>query len=172
MNNKAYIVKENFKAPFVVATGIAHKPQRVEYKPFRKGQIIKGEMKLNNGKPAFILVGGIVPVECKFVNELSQKEITTGGSNTENTSNASGGSEKQMNQVDLKPTNPKVKYIDAMLIGALVGAVAVHFAEKKGYIPVPDQKNKLYGALAGALLSWYIVYRQQANKKLEIKVKN
>ena len=164
---KAYIVKENFKAPFVVATGMAHKPQRIEYKPFRKGQIIQGEMKYNGGKPAFILVGGIIPVECRYVNELSQKEITSSG---EATSSASGD-EKKANQVEIK-TNPKVKYIDAMLIGALIGAVGVHFAEKKGYIPNPDQKNKLYGALAGALLAWYVVYRQQANKKVEIKVKN
>jgi len=168
--NKAYIVKESFKAPFVVATGIAHKPQRVEYKPFKKGQIIRGEMKYNNGKPAFVLVGGIVPVECKYISELSAKDINTGSS--EQTSNATGTGNDPKNQVEIKSSNPRIKYIDAMLVGALVGAIGVHFAEKKGYIPNPDQKNKLYGALAGALLAWYVVYRQQTNKKVEIKVKN
>lgn len=163
---KAYIVKENFKAPFVVATGMAHKPQRIEYKTFRKGQIIKGTMRYNQGKPAFVLVGGIIPVECRYVNELQQKEIIV--------SNATGSSseEKTTEKFDLKSSNPKIKYIDAMLVGGLIGALGVHFAEKKGYITNPDQKNKIYGAVAGALISWYIVYRQQSSKKLEIKVKN
>lgn len=165
MKEKAYIVTRDFKAPYVVATGIIHKPQRIEYKHFRKGQIIKGILKTANGKPAFVLVKGVIPVELGCLAEVQTKEIVM--------SNATGSeTPDQKPKVAVTNTNPKVKYIDAMLIGGVVGAVGVHFAEKKGYIPNPDPKHKLYGAVGGALLAWYIVYRHSTEKKAEVKPKN
>jgi len=165
MKEKAYIVTRDFKAPYVVATGIIHKPQRIEFKKFRKGQVIKGVMKFANGKPAFVLVKGVIPVELTCLADIKTTEIVV--------SNADGNTEQKsgMPKVVSTNTNPKIKYIDAMLIGAVVGAVGVHFAEKKGYIPNPDQKNKIYGAVAGGLLAWYVVYRQSTDKKKEIKPK-
>ena len=70
------------------------------------------------------------------------------------------------------PENPKIKYMDALLIGALVGYLSVHIAEKKGYIESEDPKVKLYGALGGALLGTYLVYRHQSSKPVITKKTN
>jgi len=159
MKEKPYIVTRDFQAPYVVATGIMHKPQRVEYKKFRKGQIIKGVMKFSNGKPAFVLVGGVLPVEIGCLADITTNEIVV--------SNVEGPTDQKPLKDKVTNLNPKVKFIDAMLIGALVGAVGIHLAEKKGLIKTPDEKNKIYGAIVGGLLAWYIVYRQTTEKKKE-----
>ena len=57
------------------------------------------------------------------------------------------------------PTNPKVRYIDAMIVGAVIGVIGVIVAEKQGWIAEPDSKYKLYGAGLGAIAAGYIVYR-------------
>ena len=53
------------------------------------------------------------------------------------------------------------KYIDGILIGAVVGLGGVILAEKQGWITNIDKKNKIYGAIAGAVLGTYYIYRFQ-----------
>jgi hypothetical protein len=69
------------------------------------------------------------------------------------------------------PSNPKVRYIDAMLLGAVVGLVAVIVAEKQGWIAEPDSKYKWYGAGLGASAAGYIVYRT-SNAKPKVQIVN
>jgi hypothetical protein len=60
----------------------------------------------------------------------------------------------------IKPADVKnKKYIDGILIGAVVGLGGVILAEKQGWIVNVDKKNKIYGAIAGAILGGYYIYR-------------
>ena len=61
-------------------------------------------------------------------------------------------------------TDPKMKYLDAIVIGALVGAGGAYLAEKQGLIATVDKKNKIYGALIGAGAGLYLAYRFKVNK--------
>ena len=163
---KSYIVIADIKTPYVQGTGVPHRPQEVRFKLIRKGEIIKGELKHANNKPAFILVGEGCIVPLDVVRELTTKAV--GGTIPTNTSSFDGVPKTK--KVSL-PTNPKVRYADAMVIGAILGAVGVYVAEKQGLIGEPDKKYKLYGAIGGALLGAYIVYRT-SNAKPKVKIVN
>jgi hypothetical protein len=156
---KSYLITHDVKSPYIVATGLPHNPQEVRLKLFRKGQVVKGELKHANNKPAFLLVNGVCVIGLDVVKELVTKEIN---------SNASGGTTTSAAKVIDKTvglsknnSNPNVRYIDAMIIGALVGAGGVFLAEKQGWIAVPDKKYKLYGAVGGAIAGFYFMYRKK-----------
>ena len=151
---KSYIVTQDFKSPVVRVTGMPHKPQDIRFKRFRKGDIIKGELKHANNEPAFILVGGACVVPLNVVKELVTKEIT---------SNAEGTEEKKPIKITPKE-GPRMKYLDAVIIGAALGVGGAYLAEKQGWIAMPDKKNKIYGALIGAAVGLYFVYRFKLNK--------
>ena len=156
MAQKSYIFTRDYKSPMVVATGLAHNPQAIKFKKFQKGEIVRGELKHANNKPAFLLVNGVCVVPLDIVKELVTKEVV---------SNASGPSSSEPKVQKIKvPTNPKVRYGDAMILGAIVGFVGVYVAEKQGWISEPDNKYKMYGALAGAALAAYVVYRTNNGK--------
>jgi hypothetical protein len=163
MAQKSYIITNDFKAPYVQVTGIPHNPQAIKMKKFRKGDIIRGELKHANNKPAFILVNGVIVVPLDVVKELVTKSVV---------SNADGKSSKnetsKIKTINV-PTNPKVKYADAIILGAILGVAGAFVAEKQGWLTEPDKKNKLYGAAIGALAAAYIVYRTN-NAKAKIKV--
>jgi len=167
MAQKSYIFTRDYKSPIVVATGLAHNPQAIKFKKFQKGEIVKGELKHANNKPAFILINGVCVVPLDVVRELVTKSVV---------SNVDGGGDSFPDAKPKKvkaPTNPKVKYGDAMIIGAVIGAVGVWIAEKQGWIAEPDRKYKLYGALGGAALASYIVYRtNNARPKVQIVSKS
>ena len=167
MAQKTYIVTHDFNAPYVRVTGIPHKPQEIKAKRFRKGDIIKGELKHANNKPAFILVGSGCIVPLDVVRELTTKAIG-GTTPTPKKSSFTGGSTTKKVSV---PTNPKVRYADAMVIGAIIGVAAVFVAEKQGFIGEPDKKYKLYGAIGGALAGAYLVYRT-SNAKPKVQIVN
>ena len=159
---KSYIITHDVKSPYIVATGLPHNPQEVRLKLFRKGQIVKGELKHANNRPAFLLVNGVCVIGLDVVKELVTKEIN---------SNASGGTTTSTTKVIDKTiglsknnTNPKVKYIDARIIGSLLGVAGVFIAEKQGWISEPDKKYKLYGALGGAVIGYYFMYRKNTQK--------
>ena len=159
---KTYIITNNVKVPFVVNSNQAHKPADIRYRTFRKGQMVQGELKHANNQPSFVLVGkmGVLPLNC--VQEVSSKPIM------ENNSSAEG--ETKVERADLKNKeviveNPKVRYADAFIVGALVGFIGTHFAMKQGWIPDEDKKFKLYGALGVGTLAMYLVYRNQSTKK-------
>lgn len=163
MAQKSYIITNDFKAPYVQITGIPHKPQAIKMKKFRKGEIIKGELKHANNKPAFILVNGACVVPLDVVKELVTKAVVSGVDGSKSTE------EKPKTKVMSIPSNPKVRYIDAILIGAIIGGVGAYLVEKQGWIGEPERKNKLYGAAIGALGAAYIVYRtNNAKPKIQI----
>ena len=160
MAQKSYIFTHDFKAPYVTATGMPHNPQAIKFKRFQKGQIARGELKHANNKPAFLLVNGVCVVPLDILKELVTKAVS-------NADGAAPVSDKP--KVVKVPTNPKVRYADAMIIGAIVGVVGVYVAEKQGWIAEPDKKYKLYGALIGAAGAAYIVYRTN-NAKPKVQV--
>ena len=155
---KSYQLTQNFRSPYVVATGLPHKPQQIRFKTFKKGDVIKGELKHANNEPAFVLVAGTLVVPVGMIKEVVTKEIS---------SNAEG--DKKEETTETKPKENKIvvkktaniKYIDALLIGAVVGVGGVYIAEKQNWITSLDNKNKIYGAVGGALLGLYIVYRMK-----------
>lgn len=155
---KSYILTKDVKCPVVASNQTAHKPAQIRTKTFRRGQVVQGELKHSDNKPAFVLVGRmcVIPIDC--VKELLGKDIKS------NYTGADMDEKPSKKQAVIATSNPKIKYMDAFLIGSLVGYLSVHLAEKKGYITSEDPKIKLYGALGGALLGAYLVYRHQSSK--------
>lgn len=151
---KAYILTQPYKAPYVVATGIPSNPQRIMMKSFRSGEMVKGELKHANNKPAFVLVGGTLVLPLSVLKEVTTKEIISDASGSTQTSDQPTDSVKKV------PTK-KLRYIDAILIGGVLGLGAVYLAEKQGWITSPDNKNKMYGVLGGAVLGAYLVFRNE-----------
>mgnify|MGYP006935489506 CR=1 FL=1 len=148
---KSYVLIQDFKAPYVVATGMAHKPSRIMLKKYAKGQIVEGQIIVSKGQPSILLVSGVIPIPVSVLREVVTKEIVQ--------SNATGDAKVTPNKVVIKKTS--TKYLDAGIIGAILGLGAVYLAEKQNLIAVPDKKYKLYGALAGAALGMYVIYRKK-----------
>jgi hypothetical protein len=166
MAQKTYIFTHDCKAPYVEITGKPHMPQEIKFLKFRRGDQVRGELKHSNNKPAFILgpKNAIIPMDC--VKELVTKAVVG-----DTSSIASSSFDASAQQKKAVPTNPKVRYIDAMLLGALVGLVGVVVAEKQGWISEPDTKYKWYGAGLGAAAAAYIVYRT-SNAKPKVQIVN
>ena len=74
---KSYILTKDFKSPYVTSTGLPHNPQAIRFKQFKKGEVITGEMKHANNKPAFVLVNGVCVVPLEVIKELVTKEIVS-----------------------------------------------------------------------------------------------
>lgn len=146
-----FIITKDVRTPYVVHTHMAHKPQIIKYKTFRTGETVTGELKMDGGKPSFVLVAKTLVIPLNAVKQLVTKEIV---------SEAEGKTGEKINKF-VTTGNAKTKYADAAIIGAIIGASLVWFAEHKKYIAIPEQKNKLYGAAAGAGLFMYIVYRMR-----------
>ena len=153
---KTYVITKDVKVPIVVNSGQAHRPAQIRYKLYRKGEMVQGELKHSNNKPAFILVGsmGVVPLNC--VQEVTSVPVTS--SVTGEATNTTPPKESEVKE-------PKVQYGDALIIGALVGFVGVFMAQKYGYLDAEDKKFRLYGALGGGLIGMYWVYRQKNTPK-------
>lgn len=158
---KSYIVIADIKTPYVQATGVPHRPQEVRFKLIRKGEIIKGELKHANNKPAFVLVNGTLVVPLSAVKELVTKDIS---------SDFNGETTEEKKPIKLPSIN-KVKYIDALIVGALLGVGGAYLSEKQGWLGEPDKKNKLYGALIGGAVALYGLYRYKAYLKDKPKEK-
>jgi hypothetical protein len=156
---KTYIITKDVDVPVVSSGGSAHRQAQIRMRRFRKGQLVQGELKHSNNKPSFILVGRmlVIPVEC--VKEIQGKDVTSKFSGTTEASTSTNSSKQPVVQTK-QSTN--VKYLDALLIGAVIGFGAMYFAEKKGWVVSEDSKMKLYGALGGGLLGMYLVYRNRA----------
>ena len=165
MAQKTYIFTHDCKAPYVEITGKPHMPQEIKMLKFRRGDQVKGELKHAKNKPAFILgpKNAIIPLD--VVKELVTKSVV-GDTQSMSASSFTGPAKPVA-----VPTNPKVRYMDAMLIGAGLGIVAVILAEKQGWIAEPDTKYKWYGAAAGAAAAAYIVYRT-SNAKPKVQIVN
>lgn len=162
--NKSYVVTKPFQTPQVYNTGMSHAPAKVGWRRFKKGQIVKGEMKTADGKPSFILVGRmtVIPLDC--VRELVTKKVESSSS-----FDAEQNTSEQKVKDYLKKTPPKIQYMDAILLGAAVGGLGWWFAEKKGWVDNINPKHKLYAAAAGAALTGYVVYRYNNKRQSKIK---
>jgi hypothetical protein len=159
---KSYIITHDVKSPYVVATGLPHNPQQVRLKLFRKGQVVKGELKHANNKPAFVLVNGVCVIGLDVIKEVVTKEISSNATGLQNPTPT-----KMIDKtigLSKNNSNPKVRYIDAMIVGALLGVGGVFLAEKQGWIKEPDKKYKLYGAIGGAVIGYYFMYRKKTQK--------
>ena len=158
---KTYIITKDVDVPVVASGGSAHKQAQVRMRRFRKGQLVQGELKHSNNEPSFVLVGRmmVIPVEC--VKEIQGKDVT---SKVSGTTEASASSTAPKQPVVQTKQASNVKYMDALLIGAVIGFGAIYFAEKKGWLVSEDSKMKLYGAIGGGLLGMYLVYRNKATQ--------
>jgi hypothetical protein len=147
---KTYIISNDVKVPMIVNSGQAHRPPDIRFKTFRKGQLVQGELKHQDNKPAFVLVGrmGVLPLTC--VQEVTS--IPVSGADGKITEMAD-------TKKEIEVSNKQVKYGDGILIGALIGLIGVHLAQKYNYIDSENNKLKLYGALGGGILGMYLVYR-------------
>jgi hypothetical protein len=161
---KSYLITANVKSPYVQVTGMAHKPQAIRFKQFRKGEIVKGEMKHANNKPAFLLVDGCCVVPLSVIREVVTKEVTSDVTGTDKPA-----SESPSTMSKLIAKTPAINYVDSAIIGGLIGLGAVYLAEKQGWIAVVDKKNKLYGALIGSAIALYGYYRFKPKFKKEKK---
>jgi hypothetical protein len=155
---KSYQLTQNFRSPYVVATGLPHRPQQIKFKTFRKGDVVKGELKHSNNEPAFVLVAGTLVIPVSMIKEVVTKEIDTSSNFDNKKQDSSSEDKKTENKIVVKKSS-NVKYVDALLIGAAVGFLGVYVAEKQNWITSIDNKNRIYGAIGGAVLGAYIVYR-------------
>ena len=162
---KNYILTSNFISPVVTATGQPHRPTKIEGKRFRKGQIVKGVMQYANGAPSHILMGGTLMIPATHLREVETRELSNAAGPTTEALLEKPSETLTPSVKTIEPAkNPKVKYLDAILVGGVIGFVGVIIAEKQGWIPVPEKKYKLMGAVGGAFIACYFVYRSQQNK--------
>ena len=168
-----YIVTKSFSTPEVYNTGSSYQQAQIGNKRFTKGQIIRGEIKTSNGRPAFLLVGRMTIVPLGNIKKLVTKSVTGNSaiSGESGERRYSKPPETSLSDYTKKSSIPKIKYLDAILIGGVVGGVGWFAAEKKGLINTNNPKHKLYAAGAGALIAFYAVYRLQQSKVKALKVK-
>ena len=153
-----FVATQDFVTPYVVSTGQPHNPTQICKKKFRKGDIITGEVKTVKGKPSFVLHKGVMVIPFSVVKQVVVKDIVI--SNLDGTSDSVAKTNPKVEVKVIKPADVKnKKYIDGILIGAVVGLGGVILAEKQGWIANIDKKNKIYGAIAGAVLGAYYIYR-------------
>ncbi len=148
-----FVATQSFKSPYVVSTGKPHNPTAIKTLTFKKGDIIKGELKrAKDGSPSFVLHKGIVVVPLNCVKQVVTKEIDM--------SNAEGKpSVLPTNIANISKEEKKKKYLDGIIIGGLLGFLGFMYAEKQGWVQSTETKNRMYAGIAGALAGLYIVYR-------------
>lgn len=173
---KSYVLTQDFATPYVRITGLPHNPQQVKVKRYRKGDIVQGELKHANNNPAFVLVEGKLVIPLEVIKELVTKAIVEDYDVPlhQSTLLDTGEVVKPKSSKLLSSSNPKINYIDSMLIGTIIGLSAVYLAIKQGYIAESNSKYYVYGAGIGALGAAYLVYRTKSNissKKITIKQK-
>lgn len=168
---KSYVLSQDFATPYVVATGMPHNPQQIKVKKFRKGDIVKGELKHANNKPAFVLVQGTLVIPLEVIKELVTKAIIDNDTPPVDVEIVEKEPEdivvknKKSTTMPLKSSDPKVNYIDSMIIGALVGLGAMYLVKRQNWIEEFDNKYYLYAGLAGAIGGAYIIYRTKSTAK-------
>jgi hypothetical protein len=151
MSQKNYVITQDFKSPYVVSTQHPKNPTKIMFAKFKKGQIIKGELKHSQGVPSFILFKDMVVVPLDFVKSVVTKEVVL----------SADGDSKPLIEVK-KTNNPKVKYLDGAIIGALIGLAGAYYAEKRGWLTPSEEnpmQNKLIGLAVGALAGAYATFR-------------
>ena len=166
---KSFVVVKDFQTPQVFQTGYSHSPAKIGWRRFKKGALLKGELKTADGKPSFILVGKmtVVPIDC--VKEVVTRDVKTSNFSSDDDTAAKAANEDKVKEY-MQKTAPKIQYMDAILLGAVAGGLGWYFAEKKGWVDNLNPKNRLYAAGGGALLAWYFVYRYNNRKRKPVKI--
>lgn len=162
---KHYIVIKEVDVPVVVRGSVNNMPPLIKTIRLKKNQIIKGELKHANNEPAIVLMGKRVPVPIECLQEVKSVPIT--GKDTQPTtaySNASGDEQQPPKTITTKPTKPVMRYADGALLGGLAGLLGVYLAQKKGLISEENGNYRIYGALAGATLGVYAIWRFMPSK--------
>jgi hypothetical protein len=154
-----FVATTDFVTPYVIATGQPHRPTEIKKKKFRKGEIITGEIKTVKGKPSFVLYKGVMVIPFSCVKQVITKEISF--------SEASGNLKEvaKLNpqvQVSVKGNSnqKRSRIMDGVIFGGILGFGGVLLAEKQGWMSSTDNKNKLYGAILGAFIGGYYLYRK------------
>jgi hypothetical protein len=167
---KSYILTQDFKSPIVRVTGIPHRPQEIRFKLFKKGDLVKGELKHANNQPAFVLVDGVLVLPVNVVREVVSKDVMSSADATITNKEETGEkAPTETKKTEVIITKPKLGYIDGIVIGAVVGVIGAYVAEKQGWIAQPDKKNKIYGAAIGAAAGIYLIYRANLPKQTTVK---
>ena len=163
---RSYVLTQDFSSPKVMGTNSPIKPIKVGLKRFRKGEIIQGEMKLENGRPAFLLYRGSIVVPITVLKEVVTKDIIQGYSGFDATN---AGDSKVLPKI--QPIKSKqARYLDGIFIGGIAGLVAGIIAQKKYGMEDPEHKNKAYFAIGGAVLGAFFVYRfKRVEPKINVK---
>jgi hypothetical protein len=168
MGKRTYVFKNDFAAPYAVATGIPHKPTALKLRKFKKGDMINGEMKHSNDRPALVLVDGVLPIPLHVIKEVLTKEIVQGANGEASIQDSAGLPEPPKKTAIVIKKDKKLRLIDMAIVGAVVGFAGVYFAEKKLWIATPNLKYKIAGAVGGAMLFAYVAYRIQNMPKVEV----
>ncbi len=158
---QTFLVTHDFKTPYVRSTNNPRNPTEVKFKVFRKGDLVSGEMMKQKGRPAFVMYNGVCVIPLSVIKAVVTKEIISNAGGPSNTSPLVPESTKKIEKVH----NPKVRYMDAAIFGAVLGLGVVYLANKKGWIKVPNNMNFAYGAGIGALLAAYGIYRTNNKPK-------
>jgi hypothetical protein len=153
-----FVATTDFVTPYVVATGMPHKPTRICKKQFKKGDIITGEIKTVKGEPSFVLHKGVMVIPFSCIKQVITKDIQV--SNFDNKVIADKNPKVEV-KVPATTKEKKKQMLDMILLGAIVGFGGVLLAEKQGWLSGEDKKNRLYGSLIGAFLGGYYIYRQK-----------
>ena len=151
-----FVTKTDFAAPYAARTNNPHNPIQYRRRRFKKGEIISGVIGESsaNGKPSFMVHKGSVVVPLDLVKQVVTKEVT-------GKSNAEGEKENKPTTITEKSKTflSSKSYTDALIVGGLLGFGGAYYAETKGWLPEATNKNKIIGAVVGAILSAYLVYR-------------
>jgi hypothetical protein len=153
-----FVATTDFASPYVIATGMPHKPTQIKKKQFRKGEIITGEIKTVKGKPSFVLHKGVMVIPLTCVRQVITKEIDTKSSFAGQKTVEKANPKVQVSVPSLS-VDKKKKIMDGAIFGAILGFAGTILAEKKGWITGDDKKNRLYGAAIGAFIGGYYIYR-------------
>lgn len=160
-----FVATQDFKSPYVISTGMPHKPTAIKTKTFKKGEIISGNMIKKDGKPAFIMYKNTIVVPLSCVKQVLVKDINTitdKNSSADGSTNSASSDNKPKVTIDIKSNGKSVdkrKYLDAVIVGGLIGLGVTFYAENKGWLAVATQKNKIIGTVSGALAGAYLMYR-------------
>lgn len=159
-----YVIAKDFKSPYVVSSRDPRNPTQIRWKHFKRGEIIAAEMHLDGkGQPKLLMYNGVCVVPLSVAKAVVTKEIISSASGAANTDMP--GTETTKKIVTVK--NPKTRYIDAGIFGALLGMGVVLLANKQNWIVNQDKKHYLYGAGVGAAAAMYFIYRKNNNQKVK-----
>ncbi len=160
-NKSTYLVISDFKTPYVTSSRNPRNPTQINWKRFKKGELIAGELKHTNNKPSFVMYNGVCVVPLSVLKAVVTKEILSSAGGPVNEAPLGSETTKKI----VVKENPKIKYADAAIFGALIGLAGVFLANKKGWIKVPANINYAYGAGVGAAAAVYFIYRQNNKPK-------